>query len=157
MKSNSSMLYTVGNIFSKNIRYCLHTFEKDLIWNKYEHPKFWDSKSPNFGTPTWEFRGKKWHLDVVPMDRHKIYYREGSGASSQRLWAVWRLCLKLSLQSLLHHFHLICTNWHTPRLLNGLKCESRLKTVEKQKIEAHSLARNTLRGVEGRAGAPRWD
>jgi len=31
MKSNSSMIYTVGNIFSKNIRYCLHTLEKDLI------------------------------------------------------------------------------------------------------------------------------
>jgi len=29
--------------------------------------------------------------------------------------------------------------------------------MEKQKIEAHSLAHNTLRGVEGRAGAPGWD
>jgi hypothetical protein len=30
--------------------------KKDLIWKKYERPKFcyWDNKSPNFGTPTWE-------------------------------------------------------------------------------------------------------
>jgi hypothetical protein len=58
MKSDLNMLYTVGNIFSKDIRYCPHTFEKDLIWEKYEHPKFWDNKNPNFGTPTWEFQGK---------------------------------------------------------------------------------------------------
>jgi hypothetical protein len=31
MKSNSSMLYIVGNIFSRDIRYCPHTLEKDLI------------------------------------------------------------------------------------------------------------------------------
>ncbi len=31
---------------------------------------------------------KKCHLDVGLMESHKIYYREGSGASSQRLWAV---------------------------------------------------------------------
>ncbi len=28
------------------------------------------------------------HLDVVPAKRHKVYYSEGSGASSQRLWVV---------------------------------------------------------------------
>jgi hypothetical protein len=27
---------------------------------------------------------KKCHLDVALVERHKIYYREGSGASSQR-------------------------------------------------------------------------
>jgi hypothetical protein len=53
---------------------------------------------------------EKWHLDVVPIEKHKIYYREGSGASSQRLWAVWSLCLKLSLISPSCHFHSICTN-----------------------------------------------
>ncbi len=31
---------------------------------------------------------KKWHLDVVPVEKHIIHYRTGSGASSQRLWAV---------------------------------------------------------------------
>jgi hypothetical protein len=32
--------------------------------------------------------GKKCHLDVAPMETHRIYYKEGSGASSQRLWAM---------------------------------------------------------------------
>jgi len=32
--------------------------------------------------------GEKWHLHVVLAEKHKIYYREGSGASSQRLQAV---------------------------------------------------------------------
>jgi hypothetical protein len=31
-----------------------------------------------------------------------------------------------------------------------------MKIAEKQGVEAHSLAHNTL-GVEGRAGAPKWD
>jgi hypothetical protein len=31
---------------------------------------------------------EKGHLDVVHVERHKIYYREGSGASSQRLRAM---------------------------------------------------------------------
>jgi hypothetical protein len=32
--------------------------------------------------------GEKWHLDVVLVERHKVYYRDGSGASFQKLWAV---------------------------------------------------------------------
>jgi hypothetical protein len=28
--------------------------KKDFIWEKYEHPKFWDNKNPSFGIPTWE-------------------------------------------------------------------------------------------------------
>jgi hypothetical protein len=32
--------------------------------------------------------GKKCHLDVAPMESQKIYYREGSGVFSQRLWAM---------------------------------------------------------------------
>jgi hypothetical protein len=31
---------------------------------------------------------KKCHLDVAPTKNHRIYYREGSGLSSQRLWAM---------------------------------------------------------------------
>ncbi len=53
---------------------------------------------------------EKWHMNVIPTKRYKVYYREGSGASSQRLQTVWSLCLKLSLQSSPHHFHSICTN-----------------------------------------------
>ncbi len=33
-----------------------HSKKKKL--KKNEHPKFWDSKSPSFGTPTWESQGK---------------------------------------------------------------------------------------------------
>jgi hypothetical protein len=32
--------------------------------------------------------GKKCHLDVASVDNYIIYYKEGSGASSQRLWAM---------------------------------------------------------------------
>ncbi len=67
-----------------------------------QESQFWDS---HLGV-----LGKKWHLDVVPIERHKIHYREGSGASSQRLWVVWSLCLRLSLLSFLNHFHSICIN-----------------------------------------------
>jgi hypothetical protein len=35
--------------------------------------------------------------------------------------------------------------WRTPKLLKGLKCESKLNS-EKQGVEARSLACNTLRG-----------
>jgi len=40
--------------------------------------------------------------------------------------------------------------------MNGLKCESKLKTSKEQKVEARSLAHNTL-GVKGRAGASKWE
>jgi hypothetical protein len=53
---------------------------------------------------------EKWHLDVVLAERHIIYYREGNGASSQRLWSMWRLCLRLFLLSPPHYFHSICIN-----------------------------------------------
>jgi hypothetical protein len=36
--------------------------------------------------------------------------------------------------------------WCTSKFLDGLKCESKLKTVEKQGIKARSLAYSTLRG-----------
>jgi hypothetical protein len=39
-----------------------------------------------------------------------VYYKEGSGASSQRLQAMWNLCLKLSLLIPSHHFDSIYTN-----------------------------------------------
>jgi hypothetical protein len=34
------------------IRYFLHIFKTNLIWKIYEWPKFWDSRSPNFGKVT---------------------------------------------------------------------------------------------------------
>ncbi len=78
-------------------------FDLRKIWAS----KVWDNKSPNLGLPLGNPE-EKWHLDAIPMERHIIYYREGSGASSQRLWAMWSLCLKLSLLSPSHHFHSTC-------------------------------------------------
>jgi hypothetical protein len=46
-------------------------------------------KSPNccdFETPTRESRDKN-HLDVAPMERHKVYYM-GEGGGFSRVWAV---------------------------------------------------------------------
>jgi hypothetical protein len=33
-------------------------FQNDLIWEKYECPKFWNNNSPSFGTRTWESQRK---------------------------------------------------------------------------------------------------
>jgi hypothetical protein len=54
MSSNWGALYTVGKIFLRVIRYYPCIFKIDYIWKKYERPKFWETKNPNFGTPTWE-------------------------------------------------------------------------------------------------------
>jgi len=109
MRFNWSVLYTIGNIFSRDIKYCPCIFKINLIWERYEHSMFWDNKVLVSGLPL-RSPGKKWHLDVVPTERHKIYYREGNGASSQRLQVVWNLCLKLFLLNSSHHFHLTCIN-----------------------------------------------
>jgi hypothetical protein len=50
--------------------------KKELIWRRYEGPKFENNKSPNFGTLTWE-SWDKCHLHVAPVERHKVYYKEG--------------------------------------------------------------------------------
>jgi hypothetical protein len=72
--------------FEGAIRYNPHIFKIILIWENYECPKFWDNKSFNFGTFIWGSRGKV-TFQCNPMVRHKLYYREGTGAFSQRLWA----------------------------------------------------------------------
>jgi len=109
MRSNWSVLYTIGKIFWREIKYCPCTFKKKLIWKKMSIQHFETIRVPILGFPLGSFGGK-WHLDVIPTERHKVSYRVGSGASSQRLQAVWSLCLKLSLLSPLLHFHSICTN-----------------------------------------------
>jgi hypothetical protein len=58
MSSNCGVLYTVEKIFLRAIVYSPCIIKTDLIWEGYEHPKFLDNKSPNFGTPTWESWGK---------------------------------------------------------------------------------------------------
>jgi hypothetical protein len=46
--------------------------------------------------------------------------------------------------------------WCAPKLFDKLKCEYEMKITKEQKIEARSLAHNTL-GVEGRPRVPGWD
>jgi len=46
--------------------------------------------------------------------------------------------------------------WHTPKLFDRLKWEFKTKTTKEQGIGDNFLACSIL-GVEGRAGAPRWD
>jgi hypothetical protein len=48
---------------------------------------FKTTKVPKLGLALENLK-KKCHLDVVPVKSFRIYYREQSGASSQRLWAV---------------------------------------------------------------------
>jgi hypothetical protein len=110
MRFDWSVLYTIGKIFSKAIRYYICTHKINLIWEIYKRPKFWNNNSLNFGTPTWESRGKMTFGCSPCGEAHSIYYKEGIGASSQRLRAMWNLCLRLYLLSPSHHFHLTCTN-----------------------------------------------
>ncbi len=85
MRSDWSVLHTIEKIFSCDIRYCLHifkkktSFENDMSVQSFETIIIQVLGLP-FGTPK-----EKWHLDVVPIERHIIYYKAGSGASSQKL------------------------------------------------------------------------
>jgi hypothetical protein len=54
MRFDWSLLYTVGKILSRATRYYVRTLKIDFLKERYKHPKFWDNKSPSFGTPTWE-------------------------------------------------------------------------------------------------------
>jgi hypothetical protein len=46
--------------------------------------------------------------------------------------------------------------YQSPKLLDGINCESKVKIIEGKGIEACSLACNTLR-VEGLVRVLRWD
>jgi hypothetical protein len=47
--------------------------------------------------------------------------------------------------------------WRAPKLLNRLKCESKVKTTKEQGVGARSMVRNALGGVEGHVRALGWD
>jgi hypothetical protein len=79
MRSNWNVLYTVEKIFSRAIRHLPRAFKTKILFEKNMNIK-------SFGTLG--SLGEKWHLDVVLMEMHIIYYKERSGASSQRLWAM---------------------------------------------------------------------
>jgi hypothetical protein len=58
MRFDWNVLYNVGMIFSRAIKYYLHTLKKKLGLKKYERPNFWNNKSPSFRTPILDSRGK---------------------------------------------------------------------------------------------------
>jgi hypothetical protein len=53
MSFDWGVLYTIEKIFLKAIRYCPRILKIGLLSERYECPKFWDNKSPNFGTSIW--------------------------------------------------------------------------------------------------------
>jgi hypothetical protein len=108
MISNWDVQYIIEKVFLKAIRYCPCMFQK--VWFEEDMNIFQNFKTTkvlvlglSLGSPR-----KKWHLDLTPMENHKIYYREGSGVSSQRLQVVQSLCLKLFQLSMLHHLFSTC-------------------------------------------------
>jgi hypothetical protein len=54
MSCDWGVLYIVRKIFLRAIRYCPQILKTKLILEIYERPKFWDYKSPSFGTSIWE-------------------------------------------------------------------------------------------------------
>jgi hypothetical protein len=58
MNSDQGVLYIVEKTFLKTMKYSPCIFKIDLIWKKYECPKFWNNKNLNFGTLSWESQGK---------------------------------------------------------------------------------------------------
>jgi len=98
---------------------------------EFECWEFWEFQDFQLGSP-----GTKWRLGVGPMARHKEYCKgEGSGFPQVRAMVNFMSpCLPKA-----------CLLMH-PKFFTRLKCESKLKTSEKQKVEAHSLAHSTLRG-----------
>jgi len=73
--------------FWRVIRNCLHIFKIDLIWKYMNVQSYGIVKVPILGLRLGSPK-EKWHLNVILVERHRIYYREGNGASSQRLQAM---------------------------------------------------------------------
>jgi hypothetical protein len=59
------MLYPIGNMFLRAIKYFAYILKTNMIWKRYECLKFWNNKSPNFGIPFGSLE-EKWHLDIIP-------------------------------------------------------------------------------------------
>jgi hypothetical protein len=88
MISDWGLQYTIGKIFLRAIKYCPCVLQKKPCFEKDMNiQSFGITIIPILGLPLGSPR-KKCHLDVALAKSHRIYYREGSGASSQRLWVV---------------------------------------------------------------------
>jgi hypothetical protein len=71
----------------------------------YENPN-----CGNFGTPTWESWDKKNHLDVAPVERCKIYYKEEGGGFPQVRAVVSLVNPRLPVVCLTPEMFQPCTN-----------------------------------------------
>jgi hypothetical protein len=87
MNPNWGVPYIVRKTFWRGVRNCFHIFKINLIWKYMNVQSYGMVKVPILGLRLGSPR-EKWHLDVILVERHRIYYREGSGASSQRLRAM---------------------------------------------------------------------
>jgi len=116
------------------------TFQRKEIWPFKSSSEFSgvleDSIFPLLGV-TFSHLAPKWGCDMNPLK---------NGRNIIQLWmfyftlvAFWGIRNDCS-------FKVLTNMWRTPKLLNGLKCESKLKTTEEQRVGAHSLAHNTLKG-----------
>jgi hypothetical protein len=89
MKFDWSMLCNVGNIYIALILWKGIWFKKDISVQSFR--TLWILV---LGLPFGSFRGK-WHLDVVRVKRHIIYYREGNDAFSQKVVSRVKLMLEV--------------------------------------------------------------
>ncbi len=58
----------------KGCRMLFLQFQKENLFEKDMNVQSFGTTRVSLGSPR-----EKWHLDVVPMERYRIYYREGSG------------------------------------------------------------------------------
>jgi hypothetical protein len=84
MSFDSGMLYIIWKIILRAIRYCPQISKKIWLEKDMSIQSFETTKVPILGLPFGNL-GEKWHLNVVPIESHRVYYGEGSGASFQRL------------------------------------------------------------------------
>ncbi len=85
------------------------------------------------------------------------WYSHKAMNNIMKLYALWIVkyhnvfyCQTIVAQRLPRH-----SLWRVPNFLYRLKCESKVKTTKKQKVETRSLICSTL-GVEGSAKALGW-
>ncbi len=81
------MQYTIENFFLKAIKYALGCSKQAWFEENMSVQSFKIIKVLVLGLSLGSLE-KKCDLNVAPTKTHIIYYREGSDASSQRLWTV---------------------------------------------------------------------
>ncbi len=95
--------------FRHGVTYCLKAFDEGIIFSldfisiRSLHAKLCAFKIIGFlvvgisGLPHGSLR-KKNHLDVAPVERHRVYYK-GEGGASTKFGPWWVLCVRISRRS----------------------------------------------------------